>query len=227
MALRNTISVINFDTHPKVKRVVEMYPNVLRCGIFAPSGGGKTNVLLTILVHMKPFWNIYLCSKTASQEKYNFLQDLVTSHNNKQSKKIQFHKFTSCNNLPEPEAIEKNSVIIFDDVLTENQSKIANFFLRGRHRDISCFFLSQAYNKISKKSGIRENFNYLILFKQDLINLRQIHLEYVSDLAFDKFKDICNICWRKPFGFLVIDVENDMCRYKRNFQERIHTSTYT
>ena len=95
---------------------------------------------------------------------------------------------TSCNNLPEPEEIGKGSVIIFDDMLTEKQDKIANFFLRGRHRDISCFFLSQAYNKIPKKSGIRENFNFLVLFKQDLVNLRQISTSRIRNRV--KFRRI-------------------------------------
>jgi hypothetical protein len=218
--MRNSISIINFDTRPKSRRVVDMFPDVLRCGIFGPSGVGKTNVLLTILLHVRPFWNIYLCSKTTFQDKYNSLQKLVDSYNHKggRRKRIKFHKLTSCENLPQPEDIEIGSVIIFDDVLTENQSKIANFFLRGRHRDISCFFLSQTYTKILKKSGIRENFNYLILFRQDLVNLRQIHLEYVTDLDFEKFRELCNSCWCEAYGFLVIDVDNDSCRYKQKFE---------
>ena len=130
--------------------------------------------------------------------------------------RISFHTI-QVEALPEPEELEPGSVIIFDDILTEKQDKIANFYLRGRHRGISVFYLSQAYTKIPKKSGIRENFNYIILFRQDLVNLRQICAEYVSDLPFDKFRIICNNCWREPFSFLVIDVEHESCKYKKKF----------
>ena len=125
--------------------------------------------------------------------------------------------------LREREDLEMNSIVIFDDVLTEKQDKVANFFLRGRHRNISCFYLSQAYTKIPKKSGIRENFNYIILFRQDLVNLRQVYTEYVTDVTFEKFRTMCNNCWREQFGFLVIDVESDESKYKKKFEESINT----
>ena len=198
-----------------------MFPNIIRCGILGPSGIGKSNVLLTILFHIKPFHNLYLCSKTPYQDKYQLLAELIENHNKKKNKekKITFHRIVNVENLPEPEKVERDSIIVFDNILTENQERIANFFLRGRHhRDISCFYLSQAYTKIPKKSGIRENFNYLILFRQDLVNLRQIHTEYVSDISFEKFKQFCNTCWHEPYGFLVIDVENEKQKYKRKFE---------
>jgi len=97
---------------------------------------------------------------------------------------------------------------------------MTNFFLRGRHRDISCFYLSQAYTKIPKKSAIRSNFNYLVIFREDLINLRQLHMEYVTDLSFEKFKHLCNECWRESYGFLVIDMENEQCKYKKKFEKK-------
>lgn len=225
--LKNTIEVINFDNEltKKKGRKVEMFPDVIRCGIFGPSGVGKSNLLLTIILHMKLVKNIYLCSKTDYQEKYQTLHELIYTHNQSRTSKRsrnKFHTIAQVEELPEPEDIEVGSIIIFDDILTEKQDKIANFYLRGRHRDISCFYLSQAYTKIPKKSGIRENFNYLILFRQDLVNLRQIFAEYVTDISFEKFRSICNDCWREPYSFLVIDFENDKCKYKKKFEYGIN-----
>lgn len=214
--LKNQITVINFDLKPQTKRCVEIFPDVLRCGIFGPSGIGKSNVLLTILLHIKPFWSLYLCSKTAYQDKYKLLSKLVADYNKKTKTKIKFREL-SIDDLPEPEDIEKNAVIVFDDILTENQDKIANFFLRGRHRDISCFYLSQSYTKIPKKSAIRSNFNYLILFSQDLINLRQIFIEYVTDLNFEQFRKWCSVCWKEPYGFLTIDLHGKH-KYMQKFE---------
>jgi len=53
---------------------------------------------------------------------------------------------------------------------------------------------------------IRENINYLCVFKQMLKYTRNIYGEYVgSDFTFERFKVICNSCWRKDYGFLTID----------------------
>ncbi len=120
---------------------------------------------------------------------------------------IYFHNF-SVNKLSNPDNVKKGSIMIFDDILTEDQNKIVKFFVTERHREISCFYLSQSYTKIPKKSAIRGNFNYLILLKQDDTNLRQFFREYICDLKkFEDFKELCMKCWKKNYGFLTIDVE--------------------
>jgi len=207
-----SIKVINFEEEGQALRLVPMFPNIMRCGIFGPSGCGKTNVLMTILLHHEPLASIYLCSRTAFQEKYRKLEDLVNSYNLGKNK-INFVKLTP-DNLIEPENVDEGASVIFDDVLTEGQDKIANFFLRGRHRKISCFYLAQSYTKIPKKSGIRENFNYLIIFRQDTVNLRQLYNEYITGVDFQKFKNLCDKCWNLQYGFLVVDTENGTFKQK-------------
>ena len=218
-----SIEVVNFDNDKRSsRRIVEMFPNIMRCGIFGPSGCGKTNVLMTILLHHEPVASIYLCSRTAFQEKYVSLERLIDSYNSKKknTRKITFLVCTP-ENLMLPEEVEESASVIFDDVLTEDQNKIANFFLRGRHRKISCFYLSQSYTKIPKKSGIRENFNFLIVFKQDNVNLRQLFNEYVSDISFEKFKSLCNGCWKVQYGFLTVDAEEG--KYKHKFDRTLES----
>ncbi len=51
----------------------------------------------------------------------------------------------------------------------------------------------------------------------DETNLREIYEEYVHDLKFHEFKEVCRVCWEKHYGFLVIDVENEKCHYKNQF----------
>ena len=120
--LKNSIDVINFDNQvKKVTRKVEKFPNVICCGMFGPSGAGKSNLLLTMLVHVRPFKNLYLCSKTSYQEKYGTPRELISSHNQgKKNKKqmINIHEI-QVESLPEPEELEMDSIVIFDNVLTE------------------------------------------------------------------------------------------------------------
>lgn len=220
--LKGSIPVINLDTKPPEKRKVPMFPNTMRAVIAGSSGAGKTNVVLTILLHRKPLTNIYLCCKTADQAKYKLLSELVEGHN-KSKKKIGYSIITDIENLPLPEKIENNSVIIFDDILTEDQDPIANYFLRGRHRNISCFYLTQSYTKIPKKSGIRDNLNFLILFKLDSVNVRQIYYEYISGLTdYATFKKMCDYCWREKFNFITIDLDNNT--FKKNFEYSLSIS---
>ena len=219
--IRNGIRVINCDTRSSTARSVELWPDITRACLLGGSGCGKTNAMITILLHRKPLRSVYLCSRTADQEKYLLLKELVEKHNEKHrsnEKKIKLVE-VSLEKLPVPEQIDRDSVVIFDDLLVEKaQDKIAAFFMRGRHRGISCFYLSQSYTKIPKKTGIRENFNYLILFKQDLINLRQIYAEHISDISFEKFRDLCRKCWAEKYSFLVVDLESERSRFKKKFE---------
>ncbi len=223
--LKNSIQVINLDTEPAAKRVNSLFPNTMRAAILGPSGCGKTNVLLTILMYKKPFYNIYLCSKTAQQNKYRLLDDLVGQHNADQKgrKKVSFHTIDNVEDLPPPERVKSEAIIIFDDVLTENQTRIAEYFMRGRHNKISCFYLAQSYTKIPKKAGIRENFNYFVIFKQDAVNLRQLYNEHVSHeiTDFKKFKQVCQYCWKEKFGFIVLDLDDGRPSIKKNFEYEI------
>lgn len=216
------IRVINFDMEQEPKRTVKMFPNNLRCGIFGPSGCGKTNVLLTILVHKKPLRAIYLCTRTASQSKYKLLRQLVQEYNACNTRSNIILEESTPDTIPVPEKLRPNSLVIFDDIQAENQSQIASFYMRGRHRNLSCFYLAQSYTRIPKKSGIRENFNYLLIFRQDRINLRQIYTEHiVADISFQQFTNMCTLCWRQPFGFLTVDLE-DGCKFRRCFEEQIN-----
>lgn len=216
----DSIQILNFDKKNKVeKRVVSMFPNIMRAGILGPSGCGKTNVLMTILLHKKPLRDIYLCSKSINQDKYQILHNLIKKYNKSHSERIGFYEILDLEKLPPPEKVPENSLIIFDDILTEQQDKIATYFMRGRHRKLTCFYLAQSYTKIPKKSGIRENFNFLILFKQDTVNLRQIFNEYGGgDYDFKKFKLICKKCWEEPFSFLTIDMEGGQYMFRKKFE---------
>jgi hypothetical protein len=224
------ISIINFDSTPSKKRAIDEFPDCVRCAIIGPSGSGKSNVLMTILMYKEPIKAIYLCSRTAHQEKYKLLASLIAQCNkeslrkNNKTKKIAFFQVTP-DTLQPPSRTLKNSILIFDDCLADKQNKIAAHFQHSRHDNNSLFYLTQSYSKIPKKSGIRENFNMCILFKMDLVNLRQIYLELASDLSsFEQFRRMCDYCWSvDKYSFLTMDPENDNSkrRYRRNFEENI------
>lgn len=192
-----------------------------RALIVGPSNSGKTNVMLALLEHPNGirFENVYLYSKSLQQPKYDYLRRLL-----KPLKEIDFFEYETDENIISPQNIKPNSVIIFDDIQCNSQSVIREYFTHGRHKNTDCFFLFQGYSSILKRL-IRENANLLILFKQDMMNLKHIYNDHcMLDMTFEHFKNMCAYCWNQPYGFIVIDKDCglDNGRYRKNFDSFIY-----
>jgi len=194
----------------------------LRSLIIAPSGGGKTNLMLCLLLdkHGLFYENVYLYSKTLNQPKYVFLKEVLNGL------PIGFYAFNDSKDFVPLDQVKPRSVIIIDDLMCSNdQDLIKEYFSQGRHANIDIFFLIQSYVHIDKHC-IREQANLLILFKMDDINLKHIYEEHISnDVSWQKFKTICNKCWNyKQFGFLSF-FKNEVGRFRRGLDEYIYWET--
>jgi hypothetical protein len=110
--------------------------------------------------------------------------------------------------VPDPNTLDKdkNNLMIFDDLMMEkNQNMCESFYTRGRHNNCDCFYLAQNYIQIPKHA-IRDNCNFLIIFPQDEINLRNIWSAFASiHMSFDEFKKFCSDVWKEDHNFVVID----------------------
>jgi hypothetical protein len=199
---KSKMTIQNFDTYKPPKRLNELFPNVIRSIICGPSNCGKTNVLLNILTKIHHS-NIIICSKTSYQDKYKYLENIIKEFNKicvKHNMEPREYKTCSLDSLPDPEEIPTCSVIVFEDISTESQDKIANYFAYGCHNNISCFYLSQTYSKIPKQL-IRDNVNFIILFLQDRTNLKHVFDDHISDIDFELFKKNCNLCSGRSIEF--------------------------
>lgn len=210
------ISNIGSEHKSQILKHSPLLPNSIRCILCGPSNCGKTNAMLSLLLHENglKFMNVYLYSKTAYQSKYCFLDKVLS-----QIKDVKYFVFDDNVSVIHPNEALQNSVLIFDDVVCEKQMNIRDFFCMGRHKQLDCFYLSQTYSKIPKQL-IRDNTNFLIIFKQDDINLKHIYNEHVnSDMSWSNFKDMCVNIWRSPYAFLTInkDCELNCGRYRQSF----------
>lgn len=216
------IRVDNFDIGPPSagKRHSDLLPNTIRSIICGPSNSGKTNVMLSLLTDENGlrFRNIYVYSKSLYQDKYKFLEDVI-----KRVSGINFYGYSDNELVVDPQTVQSDSVFIFDDVASEKQDKIRNYFCMGRHNSIDSFYLCQTYSKIPKQL-VRDNANMLILFKQDEMNLKHVYNDHVNtDMSFEDFKKICSECWKDKYGFLVIVKDDDVTkgRYRSKFDTYI------
>lgn len=187
-----------------------------RALIVGGSGCGKTNLLISLLLHPNGlrFSHVYIYCKTIDQQRYEILRKVLTGTT------IGYNEYVDDLKVMSPTKAKKYSVMIFDDVACNRQSVIRNYFCFGRHRHIDCFYLCQTYTAIPKQL-VRDNANTIVLFKQDATNLRHVYDDHVTtDMSFDQFRHVCNRCWSDdPFGFLVIDKESPLTsgRYRKGF----------
>lgn len=211
-----------FDGDPEngnyYRRHGELLPNTIRGIICGPSNCGKTNLVINLIESSNGlrFENVYVYSKSLQQLKYQYLECILSPVEG-------VGYFTFSNNsdvIPIDEALP-NSIFIFDDVACEKQNSIRDYFSMGRHSNIDSFYLCQTYAKIPKHL-IRDNANFLIIFQQDSINLKHIYNEHINaDMSFDDFLKLCKHCWRKAYGFLVVDKDSTIQRgrYRNGFNE--------
>lgn len=213
---KHKLNVNNFDikSDKKSTKHSELLPNSIRCIICGPSNCGKTNVMISLLTDSNglKFENVYVYSKSLHQPKYKFLQECLS-----RVKGIKYFTYNENHDIVKPKDAKRNSIFIFDDVACDKQDCMREYFSMGRHNYVDCFYLCQTYTRIPKHL-IRDNANFLIIFKQDELNLKHIFDDHVNmDMSFNDFKKLCMHCWKNKFGFVVIDKESDNGRYRCGF----------
>lgn len=210
----------NSPDKKKHKRHGALFPDYIRAVVCGPSGSGKTNALLSLLLEPNGlrYENIYIYSKSLHQPKYEYLKNVI-----EKVKGVGYFTFNENEHVIDPSEARRNSIFIFDDVTCEKQDKIRSYYSMGRHQDVDCFYLTQTYTKIAKHL-LRDNFNIIVVFKQDDVNLRHIFSEHVcNEIAYETFKQMCLKCWEEKYGFLVIvkDDEISKGRYRLHFDKFI------
>lgn len=193
-----------------------LLPDNIRCIVSGPSNCGKTNVVFNLVTNPNGlrFNGLYIFSKSLLQPKYQLLEKIML-----EVPDVSFFKYNASDDIMQPNKAKPYSVFIFDDISCENHDTIRNYYAMGRHNQIDCIYIGQTYSKIPKQL-IRDNVNLLIIFKQDDTNLKHIYNDHVgSDMAFQKFKEICGKAWEEKYGFLVIDKDQSIQngRYRIGF----------
>ena len=118
--------------------------------------------------------------------------------------------FETSEDVPDPSELsgDKKNLMIFDDLQLEKQNKCETYYIRGRHSNVDCFYLAQNYFKLPRQT-IRENANFICLFRQDLKNINHLYNDHVStDMPIEEFRKLCKTAWETSHGFLVIDLRS-------------------
>ena len=120
--------------------------------------------------------------------------------------------------LPDISAINRDTLVIFDDLMLDKRAlqKAEEFFTRGRPMGINIVFISQSYYEVPRRT-IRENCNFLILFRQNKRSLDALYRDLVDpDMDKKDFERFASHCFKKKHGYMVIDKTraSDFGRYR-------------
>ena len=237
------MSIINFYELDEVKELTPNYHNPNynddtmplqhpeRIIILAPSGGGKTNLLLSMIKAMNgTFQQILLFTQCKCEPLYEYLE-----------KKIPYPQFQIFEGIEEVkkfnfDALEEvQTLVIFDDMVIEkenDQSKIKNLFIRGRKmcgmHGISTIYLTQSYYKVPKtiRGQTTKLFIRKINGKQDLsMILSNCGENATTEKMLNMYKYSCDA--NDITTFLMIDFKAfDDRRFRKGLDEILDISDF-
>ena len=148
--------------------------------------------------------------------------DCLPSEGLRSKPEITAEFYENCAKIPDPKELDPKlkNLLILDDCFLDPQSKARAYWSRGRHSSTNCLFISQNYFALDRRS-IRENSNFIILYRQTNKSVRHIHEDHCTDLPFDEFKGLCEKIWCQEHHFLVIDLTSDILhgKYRDGFSE--------
>lgn len=114
---------------------------------------------------------------------------------------------------------EKQNLYIFDDFMTsKDQNDIVDVFVRGRHANCSCIYITQCYFPVHK--NIRLNCNYFVIFKIDSKReLLELQKDHAINIGKDDFLKLYMHAVSEPYSFFVIDKRTNFppLSYRRRF----------
>jgi hypothetical protein len=190
--------------------------------IAAPSGSGKTNALMNLIMYMdKTFHEIIICVKSADEPLYemliNKLKNITVFEGGDVPPITDYSKIDE--KTKRLKRIDKKQrLIVFDDLITDrNANKLASeYYIKGRKVGFSMVYISQSYYQIPKL--LRDNAQYFILGRNLLKkDLRMILSVFPTELTLDEFVDIYKKLTDEPLDTILIDIEKK--RIKRNIVE--------
>lgn len=170
---------------------------MLICG---SSNSGKTNLVLNMLCDMMDFDTLTIISPSIYQPKYKLFSELSKKHQ-------EIRTYSTVNDYDiELEDEEKTNVVIFDDLMNDSKSQpsIVNTFSRGRHKNITVFYLTQSYFQVP--INVRLNCTHYIFFNtggEKVIS--RIFRDIVHEIDYNLFKKIYTEITSEPYSFIYID----------------------
>jgi len=197
--------------------------------VVGATGKGKTNVVISAITqaHIK-FDHLYMYVKDPNQSKYLYLQKWLNELENRIEEQTgdKVSVYTVISNVKEIIPIkdipsDRINLAIFDDLmLVKHQELIEEYFIVGRHKNMSCIYMTQDYHETPKI--IREQCNYFSIFEPNSQGeLKQLCMSQSMTCDYKVFKEIMDKATDDGKSFLFIDrrTTHKELKLRKNFDE--------
>lgn len=230
-----------------------LLPRDIRAIVVGKSGVGKTCLVTYLLLNpgMLDYDTLTICGQSLHQPEYRIMKSAFSKGWSKNQVNALFglqdeledvEKFIeeydgTCKggvsvtfnenpmSIPDPSDHdpECKNLLILDDILLTPQSKVLQYYLRGRHNGIDTIYITQSYFRLDRTT-IRENANLLIFFKQDNKNLSNIYQDHVAveNVPYNSFREFCSNVWNSgKYNFITIDLTRSISegKIRKNLDE--------
>ena len=93
------------------------------------------------------------------------IHEMAKNQKTRSKEPIECNFYEPADDVPDPKEIspEHKNLMIFDDLLLQKQNKCEAYYIRGRHSNCDCLYLSQNYFKLPRQT-IQENANFFVCF---------------------------------------------------------------
>jgi hypothetical protein len=197
-----------------------------RMAIAGPSGSGKSNLMLNMMLKWLYYDQLIVCARDIGEDKYVLVKKFMEEVAEKRKKKLKdiLIFITHPRDLPAVESFSKTTqtLVVFDDMnsLSEaDQGRIVDYFTFGRKFGCSMIYLAQRYLKVP--SLLRSNIDWVVLFKvRSDAEMRTLYMDQGGgDVDIEEFKKIYRECTAKKYGYLVINsaATNNTERFRCGF----------
>ena len=100
----------------------------------------------------------------------------------------------------------ENSSVVFDDmVLSKKESNIDRFFVRGRHKIIDIYYISQSYFHLPKNTILK--YSNIIIFSKQILRDIILLLHDISglDINLEEWREVSRRARENDYDYLQID----------------------
>ena len=230
-----------------------LLPRDIRAIVVGKSGVGKTCLVTYLLLSPKMLDYDYLtiCGRSLHQAEYRVMKAAfskgwsknqvnalfgIQNHIEDVEKFIQEYNGTckggvdvtfndDPSSIPDPSEFDpkRKNFLVFDDIILEPQSRVLQYYVRGRHNSVDTIYITQSYFRLDRTT-IRENANMLIFFKQDNKNLSHIYQDHVAidNVSYEDFRKFCSDVWNSgKYNFVTLDITRplDQGKIRKNLDE--------
>lgn len=179
--------------------------------ISGPSGSGKSNVAMNMIIKWLYFDQIIVCARDPEEDKYKLLTVAMQEVAEKRGKELDdvLKIITHPKDLPPLKDFsgETQTLVLFDDMvtLTEREQKpIEVYFVGARKKGCSMIYLTQNY--FETPANVRKNSDYTIIFRLNSRNeIQQLAKDKGGGIDKDEFERIYRACTEKKYGFMLIN----------------------